>query len=348
MNYLLYCAINSKRILHETIYSVLALFEYDKNPKFEVIIISNFNKYYFSILAPYKNVVIETISDELVDEWIKDGYVYNLKIYAIMYVFNKIKGNVIFVDSDVFFIRCTDSIIEQVEKSTFIMNYKKLCVEDVIEKTKTFALSEIEDDDNRIRVNFYRSIYETKKIPSINNNGLYLLPEKFYSFNSGVIGINYNYKNILSDVLDVSMGLYKEYKYSSSEEFAFSYIFNHTGEKIHICNDIAYHYNLQETRLILGYLLNYFYLDDEEHFNTFIRNKNINIKQLKAIEISEIPYFLAYIYKEDISLAKKNKSGIYGEYMAFFKTNYIEAKKLFNKMKEIERATEQKTKEAKR
>ena len=338
MRYLLYGAINSENILYETIYSITSLTKVMEKDfdDYKVVIVTTFQKERYDVLLNYENIIIENIDENIANQWINsDGsYVFKVKIYMLKYFFNKYKGNVLFVDSDTVFVEKIHKIFDVIESEKVIMNFKCIGIEEVVEKYNQITLNDIDDQDSENRIGIYKDLSNKGKIRSFfDRNKFYQIPETFSPYNSGLIGLRFDDRNLIDVVLDVCLSLCQDYSYVCSEEFAFSFVFTIYGKEIVTVNDVVYHYLFEKQfRLIIGYVLGVLQEADKQKFERYIEKLNFNKEQLEKIDISEIPYLLSYI----LSQKKPSKNAIiYQTYLHsfdLFKMNYSIAKHLYKKM----------------
>lgn len=338
MKYLLYGAINSKNILSETIYSILSLFRISREEmrNYKIVIVTTFKKEMFGPLRAFNNVFIEQISSEIANNWINadQTYVFKVKIFILKYFFSKYKGNVVFVDSDTVFIKSPCSIFDIIKENKAVMNFRCRGIEEVVDSYRLLDTKDIEDNDARARLDFYRSIKQNREIPSLIMSGQkYIVPNNFHPYNSGLIGMLYKDRGLLDQVLDVCLSLCKNFYYICSEEFAFSLVFALNGKETISVNDIIYHYLFEKrTRLLVAYLLDYFHLDDKSEFEKFISEIDPNSQEINCITLQELPYYMSFKLSHMLSTEQKERINTYEENFESFKMNLLEAKKIFKKL----------------
>jgi hypothetical protein len=306
--------------------------------KYKIVIITNFNQDAFGKLKDYHNVHIEYVSDEQIDS--KSDYIYRVKILALQYFFSKYAVDVLFVDSDTFFISDISHIFEHIQNNTCVMNYKCISIDYVISKSNTVNVDLVNEQD-RMLINIYRDINSTKGILSIRDkNRKYRVPSDFTPYGSGLIGMQYKNKDLLNEMLDVCDSMFSKYHYFCSEEFAVSLIFTLYNLPIVIENEVLYHYYLfKEARLFVAHLLNYYHFEDSDLFSSFKLMHSIDSRELSVVNFCELPYYLSFISIEN-PLSKINQESVatlqfYEVVLESFKGNAKNARHLFKRIYEI-------------
>ena len=186
MRYILYCAINKKQLVIDTIYSILTIIYSTKlNYNFKIVIITNQSECFLQVFKRIKfqymsSIIIEKIDNDIVKKWIgSDNYIFRVKIKAIEYFFNKYKKNVLFLDSDIFALKNILPLFETIESGKCLMyyNYKNI-------KEHLFYLFEIFKTDK----------FKLKNMHIYNNEIIvdgfeYSIPCNFSYYASPVIGL---------------------------------------------------------------------------------------------------------------------------------------------------------------
>lgn len=335
---LLYCAIKSEQIVYETIYSIFSLHKIYLNDfnSININIITDFPSEMFDPINRFSNVHIEKIDNKVVESWCLTGgaYIFKVKIHALMYYFSRNDSDVLFVDSDTIYTDKIDYIFKEINNGKFVMNFKCMSINRVIDKYKNVDLSLINDEEARKRIFIYRDMYRVGHIKSQNKTKCYEIPELFTPYNSGVIGIKHSDRRLLNDVLDVCESIYSKYNYICSEEFAFSLVFCLTNREILECNESIYHYFPEKrTRFIIAYVINTIHLNDINLLETKISELKVDRRHLCVLELKDIPYFIA-------ELLSKNNSQHEQTYLTNFnnyKLKISEIRRLKKKLFAIDR-----------
>lgn len=281
ITYLLYACFKNTKYLRETFLSILTLKEIEgnnfKNIPIVILIDENLiqtNDYYRikNDFINCKNIVFERIKETELKYWIGEtGYIFNTKIKSIEYFFNKYKNNVLFCDGDTFFIDKIKNIFDLIESKNFVMHTPYMTLEetDRIGSIDNFML-------DCITYNY------------IANNSEYPITKEFRPFNSGNIGINYAYRNIVDEVYKLTDLIYKKYKAEYAEEYAFSYIINKYTNKIYSADYNIGHYVLYKwMRYVIAIAFQCITPEENTEISDLISSLNFpDIRQLK-LSLSE-------------------------------------------------------------
>lgn len=297
--YILYCAIRKKRLVYDTLYSILTLiYKIASDENVNIIIVTDQANLFFielkNIDIPLNiKITIEDVDESTINDWTKNGNIYGVKIYSLKRFFCKYKQNVLFVDSDMFFINNPVSLFDLIDEQDTVLMYRK----------RQFDLFEIissrrEDVDDSI-------IMQNNKI--VLNNSTYTIPFHCSCYESGVLGINYLNKNLIDNVIDFYNRFYDCFKYDNSEEIAFGYVFQN-NLKIKFAYDILNHYsNVDVIRYFIGYSLKKYFCNDEVKLKEFLKHYHIKFSDLDYLDLTydNIKYFIilfkAFVFKQKLS-----------------------------------------------
>lgn len=240
MNVLLYLAIFKKYIVNESIQSIKSFYavanqELIRDTK--IVVYTDMPSLYSSM----KHLIIEQVTDELYRDWIgPEEYIYRAKIKALQHCLNKYKLATLFVDADTMFIRSPEKIFKNINNQYYYLNY--------IENDMRYKVSSIDISNNEMTKYFYKTIYTTKYV--VGETKEYPITGELINWNSGVIGISYENKQVLNEVLVLSDIIWKNYNLRIAEQFAFSYVFQ--NYQVISAEDTIFHYwFLKESRYLL-------------------------------------------------------------------------------------------------
>ena len=296
--YILYCAVRKKRLVYDTLYSILTLiYKIASNEIINIIIVTDQASLFYTELKNMNiplniKITIDDIDKNTINDWTKNVNIYGVKIHALKRFFYKYKKNVLFVDSDMFFVNNPVPLFEFIDERNTVLMYRK----------RQFNLFEIicsrrEDVDD--------SIIMKNNIIVINNK--YTIPFNCSCYESGVIGVNYLNKNIIDDVIDFYNEFYDCFKYDNSEEIAFGYIFQNKLN-IKFASYVLNHYsNIDVIRYFIGYSLKKYFCNDELRLKEFLNHYNIKLSDLDNLNLSYeyIKYFIilfkTFAFKQNLS-----------------------------------------------
>ena len=212
MKYILYCAIRKKSLINETLYSIASINTVAKINQYTIVIVTDMPECFKQELRKkfflnFNNIIIEPVSKAMVDNWIGESqYIYRVKIKAIELFFYKYKDNVCFLDCNIFVKRDFDSLFDLIDQNYFIMfdqyviNNREI-IKILFPNYRPGTIDYIKHD--YIEVNTANQHYKIS------------LDSSF--FLSAVLGINYEYRALLSQVLQFNDNLFNITGFSSSE-----------------------------------------------------------------------------------------------------------------------------------
>ena len=189
------------------------------------------------------DISVIIINEDTIKEWIGSSKnIFRTKIKCLQYYFQINSGNVLFVDTDTMFIKNISQIFDKISIGDFVF-YSIICtMEDYIDVA----------DEEEIAV--WNLLLNGIEI----DGEIFKVDSSFKYCNSGVIGMNYKYAELLDKVDRLHECINEIIYYPCAEEIAFSVIFSHEGV-IHYLFDYIFHYagnNMEFSRLFVGNLLN--------------------------------------------------------------------------------------------
>ena len=192
MEYILYCAVQSKTLVLETLCSILSFFDKVKDrDSYGVLVITNLYDEFVTYKAKLTDEVWSRISFHNIDEytvsvWAK-GFFPRLKIKAIEWFLKIYNTDVLFVDSDTMFLKDVCNLFLNVAGGVRYLYETKY-------------------------VSYYDSIFGTPKFapcrPFVNQNNLILdngrvrleIPLDFVHYNSGAIGVRHSDLPLIKEI----------------------------------------------------------------------------------------------------------------------------------------------------
>ncbi|WP_027630046.1 hypothetical protein [Ruminiclostridium cellobioparum] len=295
MNYILYCAFTDSKIIDMTIYSLKSLF-YISKPFYKdtkAVIFTNNIEPFAREFQNNEFIVLEDIPEDTLQNWLGGlNYMPRIKIKSLQYFFSKYSGNVIFIDSDTFYLKTLEHLFEMVDEGRFIMYSACPSLSKLLKCLKEF----FNEQPPNFPFPLYKFCLDMERNKSISNGQKrFEIPLSFNQFNSGVIGMNQSYSDIFDEVLELSDTIIKKYGYWCAEEFAFSYIFQGI-QGITRCDDTVYHYfNDKWVRYILEVFLEGVNKDVKNELYSYLKENNLD--RLKSINLvyEDLPYFIYFV-----------------------------------------------------
>lgn len=341
MNAFVYCTVGDRRYKIESIYSIKTLrntfgIEDCEN---KIMVVTDDKSEYESI-AHLPNLILVVIDSQTVKDWSLDYACYTrCKIKCLEYCFKQFQCDLLFIDTDTLILENINYVFDNIQKGIFYMH--TACTS--VRKALNIIANKRFQDVNYLtlqRIHFYRYIQENHYL----FRGKYAIQDDFVPYNSGVIGIAYKNRDLLSSVLEISDLILQHFQYQCAEEFAFSYIFQNAG-CIYKLEDSIFHYpEAKFSRYLAGELLNFFLYDDKQMAkDTFSAYGIDHIKELN-LTLSDVPYFvrmlLAYSDKatEDLKLSSLEEVFTYLDKDSDYYKEHNSIKKFkgyYKKMKQI-------------
>jgi hypothetical protein len=305
-------------VLEEAQESIFCLYERIKAEQ-KIVLMTDHPEAFVS-LQGRENLIIETISDSMIQDWIGvDNYVFNVKIMGLKYFFEKYDADVLFFDSDTFLLKDYTPLFEFINTDSAILH--------VGNPMSLHRLMKL----NYGNMNYNDFVIENKQIV-LGDNPSYRFDVSFFIFNSGVIGLSKTHKHLLEDVLYVTKQICS-YKLRTAEELAFSLVLQQNKIMIKQCDDFVFHYFFAKwTRFLLRQRRLPLSPDSMQvDFKSFLSKYNIHpgITNLVPSNLDELPFLINFIDKELLFLDSIENDYFYmggkGSYMANLKDSSAES-----------------------
>ena len=249
---ILFTAINKEVLVYQTVCSVLSIYRICGDHSLpRIMVITNLKNLFSQVInkvnhAYLLQMQIDYVDQNTVDDWLGDQqYCFRLKLKSIEHYFHVCHEDLLFFDGDTYVLK--DFLFYEE-----LLSHRRVIMFQKIRPVQAFT-SEL--------YKYYEGFRRQKQTDNIvfqAEVGEYLLTSDLFHYNSGVIGLPYEYANYLSEVLSISDALYKKTKAVNSEEYAFSYFFQQIIRKPDIysaCREIAHYVKHKESLYILSYVL---------------------------------------------------------------------------------------------
>ncbi len=239
MNYLIYQSYGSKDILNECCYSILSLLKHGVNENEMRIVIYTDQPEYFSFL-PAKYIDFVPMSAETIADY-KGSYsfVHRLKIKILLDSVERFKGSILYVDSDIYFLKSIEKLFISITAHNFLMCNNE---------------GPIDLKGNRIFEKF--SGFIKHNILYLQENNI-PIPYNMTMWNAGVIGLLSDHKEILEKVLYTNDVIFEKFHSHVVEQLSFSYQLQQHGT-LKESTEYVYHYwNFKEFRTVLAEFFQY-------------------------------------------------------------------------------------------
>jgi len=224
--YLAYGLASSK---YQVIISILTLYHHVRTKKNDLLFVI-YTDSEREILDRYLvglPVKLEILSKEQVKTFRgEDGYMFRLKPLIIKDFFLKYKRNILYLDSDTFFMRNPTGMINSVSAGQTIMNAKEYNLIDG---------GEVET------LHWFNLRQGLKQHKYVINGEIVSIPLATMMWNSGVIGISYEDSPLIDQVVSLIDQIYSRCNVFNVEQFVTSYIL-HTNTQLRSSEDYIDHY----------------------------------------------------------------------------------------------------------
>jgi hypothetical protein len=247
-NYLLYLSYKKQEIHHQTIISVLTFLKVSTDSFLETvkIVIYTDNESLFKSYLPVANIIFEPIDDSLIENWKGSiNFFFRAKIKLIEDFFSKYDGNMLYFDSDTYFLNDVSSFFSKIENNELFMHE----YEGVFEQNKKD--SKKESSSKRIEKILKSHIFKIQEIDV-------KIPINTPLWNAGVLGFSSKFTHVLQNVVELTDQLYQIKNAHIMEQFAFSYYLGSSGKLQPLNKEIFHYWQFKEfNEVIANYLVHY-------------------------------------------------------------------------------------------
>lgn len=226
---ILYLAYGKKNIFNQVLFSMLTLHYHNNstNSNFKIVVYTDkpefFSKYIIAL-----NLQIEILTPQIIEQFKgKDNFIHRVKICIIKDCIEKYKSDVFYLDSDTFFKKSPSDLISQIDSATSIMNSNDYDLQHA---------DELYENEDWLKIR--RAIRDFEYVFGGNSTKISLSTRMW---NAGVIGISFENKEILDEVLNLTDQVYNNKKVFTAEQFAFSYFLQNRTQLI-TTGDVVMHY----------------------------------------------------------------------------------------------------------
>jgi len=285
--YYLFCAIRQERLVYETLYSIAALFQVINSENSYIVVYTDQIKHFENVFNKtdysYKSSIhLEYISPEIVSDWMSRGYPHRVKIHAMQEFIKKYDSNVLFIDSDMYPIKTISSLVEHIENNDFVLFLKS---QSLYREISIFR----EKLDERVIFKSKKIIFKDRFIANANH----------FRHLSGIIGMNKKYYKILERVFLIADTLFEYTGFISSEETAFSLVFQENGIIHNAYNEFNHYSHRHPVRYLVAFSLDLFLNNDKQHLQEYLSFFKLDISFLERIQMKyhEIKLFI-YLFEQ--------------------------------------------------
>jgi len=232
----------NEAIFHECTFALLTLAQLYKPEQLknvEIWIYTDNPDWFLSFRDCSLPIGIKKINEEVIKQWKGEiDFVHRVKIEVLRDLTLTKAGNILYLDTDVVFLRPVDTMLAAIEKGNIYMHVMEGIVS---------------DEGNPIMKKLCFYLREQKRI-QLTGKPLY----EAAMWNAGVLGFNTQYHALLDDILFFTDMVHPEFPKHVVEQFAFSLYFQRTTT-IHAAAPYILHYwNVKELRILLASFFNHF------------------------------------------------------------------------------------------
>jgi hypothetical protein len=260
-NYLLYLAFG-KEYIQECKYSILKLLEFYnlRPPKIQVHVLTDKPQEFESLIPFFYHFEIKNLTNTEMEECRgMPPNNYRVKAIAIKRFLDTHAGNVLFCDTDTVLLRPLEPLFADITNGGVYMHQfeGEIAADSAFKKLHT------------------RLTGDTAAMAEVLS---FASEPKWYMWNSGVVALNHDRKELLADVVKLTDYIYSKARNHTSEQLAISYCLSKAGT-IQEAAPYFYHYwNLKEFRQLLK---TFFTLNAEESIPNLVKK----IRHLDAMTI---------------------------------------------------------------
>ncbi len=229
-------------IFHECTFALLTLSQLYKPEELahiQIWIYTDRPEWFLSFRDCWLPITLKKINEQVIKTWKGEiDFVHRVKIEVLRDLLQTKAGNILYLDTDVVFLRRIDTLLDAVGQGKIFMH--------VMEGV-------VSDEGNPIMKKLCFYLREQKTI-QLSGKPLY----ENAMWNAGVLGFDTQYHALLDDILFFTDMVYPEFPKHIVEQFAFSLYFQRTTD-IHAAAPYILHYwNVKELRILLASFFEHF------------------------------------------------------------------------------------------
>jgi hypothetical protein len=212
------------------IFLIWSLYAHTASNDIPVLVFTD-NPGYFRRYCDELPVEIVTLTSEMIKEMRGEiDFVHRVKIKIIQKAFQLTHGNILYIDSDTFFICDPQTTFDQVSASQAFMHVNEYIFR---------QLKDLEVPAGRTFHIFYDFVTGQKFY--LSDGSVVIVSADQISWNAGVIFLHRSHEILLADVLKLTDDFYPFTQNNGCEQYAFSIVLERFAS-VQPCDDIIYHY----------------------------------------------------------------------------------------------------------
>ncbi|PSR52059.1 hypothetical protein AHMF7605_00255 [Adhaeribacter arboris] len=209
----------------------------------QVVLFTDYPTYFEFYLqgVPVKYVTLTTEKIKVMRGTI--DFLHRMKIALIEEAFHLVQSNLIYVDSDTFFIADPTPLLEKLSPVNSFMHLKEYEFEKLWNQPLPFGQAS----------RAFIQLIESKQFLLAGGSKISVTP-KHYSWNAGVMFFHATHARFIPDVYSLTDQFYLSTQSHASEQYAFSVVLQE-NTKLEPCNSVIYHYWYRVKKQIIDLFL---------------------------------------------------------------------------------------------
>jgi hypothetical protein len=236
--YIVYQAYGSEDILNEALYSILSFYKVHGIDERDItLVMYTDNPLHFESVVGKERISCKLIDAAQIKKWRGDiDFVHRVKIETLIDFTSSLRDEeeVLYLDSDICFLKPIHSLFDQVSQGKFIMH----------------------ESEGKLNESKFPLILKMGKFIKSHQQQLrergFEVPVDSSTWNAGVLGFNSSKKSVLTKVLCFTDSFYKIYPKHIAEQFGFSLYFSKEGEVYNSANYLFHYWSFKEFRKVLN------------------------------------------------------------------------------------------------
>ena len=243
-SYIVFQAYGSQDILNECVFALLTLCHHHSQHELDnlkICIYTDQPAFFESFKNSRLDIEFREISKQLLAEWRGAiDFVHRVKIEVLRDFVKDKTGNILYLDTDVYFSRPITEIFDNIHEGKLYMHVME---------------DQVHHSDNIV----FQKLSRFLKNNVIDVNGAVVnIPEQVAMWNAGVLGFHTKYAHLLDEVIAFTDTVHQQYPKHVVEQFAFSLYFQQTAPLLTAHTFIYHYWNLKELRPVLDSFFSFF------------------------------------------------------------------------------------------
>ncbi|OYU85221.1 MAG: hypothetical protein CFE24_02650 [Flavobacterium sp. BFFFF2] len=232
-NYIVYHAFGNKIYYQEAVYSIISYLQTNTIPVYFVVYTDDFD-YFTPFEIP--NLLLRKVTDQQIHEYKgKEQFIFRVKIKLLQDFFAEFEGNCLYLDTDTHFFSEVGPLFNDIAAGTFFMEWPEF---------------DLFSSSSRIAQVFQD--YFSKNGQYLDQEHRFPIQAPFQMINAGALGMRSSEAHRLADVLEITDLLYPKIQSHITEQFAFCYVFQYSGNPVKNSTYCVHHYwTFKEVRPIM-------------------------------------------------------------------------------------------------